>query len=218
MDVQADPARLDELRRLGVPLVPAVAVGDRAAHGWNPEAYAALLGVAYRPPDRLPPRELAARLDAILAAAQALVERFEPGHLDVVPPERERSVRDLAWHVFRLAQAFPDAMERGELPEGWLGEGAPPGAADGRAVARYGAAVRARLAGWFAGAGEAEFARVVAVYTGPQTGWALLERTAWHAAQHLRQLYALAGRMGVEPPQPLPTGAFAGLPLPDALW
>ncbi|MBI2158167.1 MAG: hypothetical protein HYU26_14865 [Candidatus Rokubacteria bacterium] len=51
VDVQADPAALEELKRLGVPAVPAVAVGERAVgradHGWNPPAYAALLGVAY---------------------------------------------------------------------------------------------------------------------------------------------------------------------------
>jgi len=45
-----------------------------------------------------------------------------------------------------------------------------------------------------------------------------LERTTWHAAQHLRQLDALAERLGVTPPAPLPTDAFDGLPLPDSLW
>ena len=56
------------------------------------------------------------------------------------------------------------------------------------------------------------------VYYGPQSGHDLLERTTWHAAQHLRQLYALAERLGITPPGPLPTDAFQGLPLPDALW
>ena len=49
MDVQAQPETLAELRRLGVPLVPALAVGERAVHGWNPPAYAALLGVDWAP-------------------------------------------------------------------------------------------------------------------------------------------------------------------------
>ena len=41
------PGRRCSSRRAAV---PAVAVGNRAAHGWNPPAYAALLGVAYTPP------------------------------------------------------------------------------------------------------------------------------------------------------------------------
>jgi hypothetical protein len=58
----------------------------------------------------------------------------------------------------------------------------------------------------------------VQVYYGPQSGHDLLERTTWHAAQHLRQLYDLAGRLGITPPGPLPTAEFQGLPLPEALW
>ena len=85
------------------------------------------------------------------------------------------------------------------------------------AIARYGALVRGRISGWFDGAAPSEFERVIKVYYGPQSGHDLLERTTWHAAQHLRQLYALAERLGITPPGPLPTDAFQGLPLPDAL-
>jgi hypothetical protein len=85
-------------------------------------------------------------------------------------------------------------------------------------VARYGALVRGRLAGWFDGAGSGEYTRVIDVYYGPQSGHDLLERTTWHAAQHLRQLYALAGKLGVPPSQPLPAADFEGLPLPASLW
>ena len=187
--MQAEPAALAELARLGVPRVPAVAVGDRAVHGWNPAAYAALLGVAYAPAVKLAPGALAQRLDRILAAAQELVRLIPAERMDWTPPERNRPLRDLGFHVFRLSLAFVDAMDTGELPEGW-----------------------------FDGAAPREFERVVQVYYGPQSGHELLERTAWHAAQHLRQLYVLAERLEIAPPAPLPVDAFAGLPLPDALW
>jgi len=85
-------------------------------------------------------------------------------------------------------------------------------------VARYGALVRARLSGWFQGAGPDEYTRTVQTYYGPQAADDLLERTTWHAGQHLRQLYVLAERLGVTPPAPLPIDALAGLPLPEALW
>ena len=218
MDVQAHPDALAELRRLGVPLVPALAVGERAVHGWNPPAYATLLGVAWAPAAKLSPGELGARLDRILESTQRLVRDLPEPLLDWVPPERARSLRDLGYHVFRLALAFVDGMDLGDLPEGWLGERAPTDLRDGVAIAGYGALVRARIAGWFEGAAPVEFERVIRVYYGPQSGHDLLERTTWHAAQHLRQMYVLVGRHGLAPPEPLPVDAFAGLPLPDSLW
>jgi hypothetical protein len=187
-------------------------------HGWNPPGYAALLGVPYQEWTKLAPAVLAARLDVILARAEALVRRIPDERMDWVPPERDRSLRDLGYHVFRLALAFIDAMDQGDFPEGWLQEKAPPGMQESRAVANYGALVRGRLAGWFQGADAAEYARVIRVYYGPQGAHDLLERTTWHAAQHLRQLHVLAERIGVSAPAPLPVDAFDGLPLPAALW
>jgi hypothetical protein len=218
VNVDEERAANEELRRLGVPRVPAVAVDGRAVHGWNPPAYAALLGVKYAPPTKLAPAELAARLDTILGTAEALVRRFPEAALDSIPPERERTIRDLVFHVFRLSLAFVDAMDRGSLPEGWLTETAPPGMRDGAAVANYGALVRARLGGWFQGTDVGEYERVIDVYYGPQSGHELLERTTWHAGQHLRQLYLLAERLRITAPAPLPVESFRGLPLPEAMW
>ncbi len=216
--MQANPAGYDELKRLGIGRVPAVTVGDRGAHGWNPPAYAALLGIPYSAALKLPPTELAKRLDIILDSTQALVRAVPDQHMDWRPPERNRTLRNLGYHVFRLSLAFVDGMDLGEFPENWLLDQAPPDLRDGAALARYGALVRGRITGWFEGASPREFERVIKVYYGPQSGHDLLERTTWHAAQHLRQLYVLAERLEITPPGPMPTDAFVGLPLPDAIW
>ena len=209
MDVQANPEGYAELARLGIGRVPAVTVGDRAAHGWNPPAYAELLGIPYAAAAKLSPTELAKRLDIVLDSTQQLVQIVPEHHLDWRPPERNRTLRNLGYHVFRLSLAFVDGMDLGEFPESWLLDQAPAGLRDGPAIARYGALVRGRIGGWFEGASPREFERVIKD---------LLERTTWHAAQHLRQLYALAERLAITPPGPMPTDAFQGLPLPDALW
>jgi hypothetical protein len=218
VNVEGNPAALAELERLGVALVPAVAVGGKAVHGWNPPAYAELLGVDYTPGGKLPPAELARRLDRILTAGQRLVEQVPDERMDWKPPQRDRSLRDLGFHLFRLSLAFADGMDMGEFPEGWLQERAPEDLRDGPAIARYGALVRGRLAGWFEGAGPGEYERVIRIYYGPQSGHDLLERTTWHAAQHLRQLHALLEELGVAPLDPLPAADFEGLPLPKSLW
>jgi uncharacterized damage-inducible protein DinB len=206
------------MERLGVPRAPAVALGERVVHGWNPAGYAALLGVEYRASARLTPQVLAGRLDRVLESTQRLIDRFDAERMSHVPEERKRTVRDLAFHVYRVALSFIDAVDRGELPETWFEERAPGDLVSGADVARYGALVRARLSGWFQGAGPDEFTRTVITYYGPQAGDDLLERTVWHAGQHLRQLYVLAERLGVTAPAPLPMDAFDGLPLPEAIW
>jgi hypothetical protein len=218
IDVQADPAALDELKRLGVPRVPAVAVGDRAVHGWNPAGYAALVGVDYKPAVKLAPNALAARLDTILASAEALVRVIPEARMEWTPPERNRPLADLAYHVFRLAIGFVEGVDRLTFGENVHSETAPADLRTGDAIARSGALVRARVSGWFAGAGGDEFTRVVETYWGPVPAHDLLERTTWHTAQHLRQLYVLAERLHITPPVPLPVDAFEGLPIPASLW
>jgi hypothetical protein len=218
IDVQADAVAREEMVRLGIPRPPGVAFGDHVVHGWNPDGYAKLLGVDYRTARRFTPAELASRLDRVLESAQMLTERFDARQMDHVPPERKRTLRDLAFHVFRLSLGFVDAVDHAELPESVYEERAPKEMVTGGDVARYGALVRARLSGWFQGAGADEYQRTVQTYYGPQAADDLLERTTWHAGQHLRQLYVLAERLGVAPPAPLPADALAGLPLPEALW
>jgi len=62
------------MERLGIPRPPGVALGDRVVHGWNPDGYAALLGVSYRAIKKFSPAELASRLDRVLEAAQKLTD------------------------------------------------------------------------------------------------------------------------------------------------
>jgi hypothetical protein len=222
VNVEGNPAGLEELRALGVPGVPAVALPDgRVVHGWNPPGYAALVGVEHRPTVKLSPAELAGRLDRILSLTSRLILALPPEALAYKPAKRDRDLLNLGFHVFRLALAFADGMDLGEFPYTWLQERvpeAPPDFKDGAAVARYGALVRGRLGGWFEGAADSEYARIIDVYYGPQSGHDLLERTTWHAAQHLRQLHVVATELGVALPDPLPVADFEGLPMPASLW
>lgn len=216
IDVEARPGAGAELARRGIPRVPAVVTEAGAVHGWNPAALAALLGVAWEARAPLDTAELAGRLDRILEAAVGALRQARPEHLDLAGPGRARPLRQLGYHVLRLSLAFRDAMAEGRYPEAWVAEPAPPWLADGPALARYGEAVRQALAAWFARSDAA--AGVVETYYGPQPGPELLERTVWHAAQHVRQLQALLAGAGVALEVPLREADLAGLPLPTALW
>ena len=107
------------LRAHGITRVPAVIVGDRAVHGWNPAAVAGLVGATYDDGLVLPLEELKARLDKILLAAQSVVIQVPAQHMHMRTPGRDRSVHQLAYHLFRVGQSYRDAMEQGYLPEAW---------------------------------------------------------------------------------------------------
>jgi hypothetical protein len=216
VDIEAEPTARAELRRLGVPAVPAVVAAAGVVHGWNPHALAELLGVRYEGAQRLSPTVLAERLDRVLGAASRLVATVEAEHLALQHPGRDRSLHQLAYHLFRLSLAFRDAMIERRLPRAWNDEMAPAGLPDGPTLAGYGAAVRMALRGWFKTEGAAE--GTVETYYGPQSGHELLERTVWHAAQHLRQIHALLEDAGAPAMEPLDRSLLEGLPVPQSVW
>ena len=214
--MEARPQSMKILAGHGITRVPAVIVGDRAVHGWNPAAVAALVGAAYDDGAVLPVEELKARLDRILLAAQRAVVQVPARHAHMPTPGRDRSVHQLAYHLFRVSQAYADAREQGYLPEAWFEERPPADLPDMAAVARYGEQVRDRLSRWLQG--PEAFEGTVETYYGPQPAAAFFLRTVWHTAQHLRQLYALLEQMGVTPEERLAAEDLAGLPLPQSIW
>ena len=87
-------------------------------------------------------------------------------------------------------------------------------------VADYAGEVRQRVHDWWARHEKTDptAKQVVQTYFGAQPLSVLLERCAWHSAQHARQLQFLLSRMGIEPDQPLTAEDLKGLPLPEKVW
>ena len=46
----------------------------------------------------------------------------------------------------------------------------------------------------------------------------VLDRTTWHAAQHVRQTMMILEQLGITPDTPLTADDLAGLPLPEKVW
>jgi hypothetical protein len=215
-DVEAEPARKRDLEPFGVPRVPATIVGDRAVHGWNPKALAELVGVSYAERTQLAPPVLAKKLDTVLAATQRAIRQVPLDQLAMKAPGRDRTLRQLGFHVFRLSEAFVDTREQGHLHESWFEESAPPEMIDGAAIARYGEVVRAKLTAYCERPNWCDGS--VSTYYGPQSAHDFMERTTWHAAQHLRQIYWFLERMGVAADAPLTDADLDGLPIPRDVW
>ena len=145
---------------------------------------------------RLDPAELGGRLDAILATAERMIREVPEALMSEPVSEGAGTLRDAAFRLFRLGLAFADGMDLGRFPAEWRRETAPDDLRDGAAVARYGALVRGRLAGWFEGAAPREFARTIAGYDGPQVGYDLLARVADEAERDLCALRMALERIG----------------------
>jgi hypothetical protein len=160
--------------------------------------------------------ELARRLDRVLDGACRLAADVAPVHLALRHPGRDRSFRDLTFHLMRVGLSIRDAVVERRFPEAWLRERAPEGLVDGPALAGYGQAVRRALATWLRDPGVIH--GDVETYYGRQDAHELMERTVWHAAQHLRQLAALLEAAGATPADRLTDADAAGLPLPREIW
>jgi hypothetical protein len=205
--------------QLGVRSVPVVAVGGRYVMGAKLKEIAELVGKPYQDQQKLPPEQLVQKLDTVLAAVQRYIRQVPDDRLDMKSPDRDRPLRRLAYHAFNLVDCFLETRAGKPLTYEALNAPAPPEATrTSAAIAEYGDGVRERLREWWSREGGRSPEEVVETYYGPQTLHQLLERTAWHSAQHSRHLVLFLGWIGIEPDGPLTQEDLAGLPLPDAVW
>jgi Glutaredoxin/DinB superfamily len=218
LDIENDPGALDQLRALGLSTVPVVALGDRYVTGWNPPKVAQLLG--FDLVERVTsPDELIKSLAMLLEAGLRAVRQVPDEHLMMRSPDRDRPLRQLAHHVFRIIEAGVDADVLGEFPAAdWLFGKDIPSHTSAARIARYGEAVQAKFAAWFQQLDEASFRREIETDVGQRTVAQVLERTRSHAAQHLRQLYVFLEWIGVEPDRPLTAEDLKGIDLPESVW
>ena len=198
--------------------MPVVAVGDRWVHGIHTKQVADLVGKPYQEKAQLPPDQLVQKLDLVLAASQRYIRQVPDDKLDLKSPDRDRPLRGVAYHTFRLVQAFLDAAAGKELTHGDLTEPAPATMTTGAAIADYGEQVRHNVQAWWAQQGGRSFQDRIPTYYGLESLHDLLERTTWHAAQHARHLMLFLSWIDLTPDGPLTEADLAGLPLPDAVW
>lgn len=218
IDIHDNPAGLARLQRLGARSVPVVAIGDRFVNAVRLKEVAELVGTAYQEQTKLPPEQLVEKLDRVLAATARYIRQVPDDKLELKSPDRDRPLRGVAYHAFRLVQAFLDATAGTELTVAALAEPAPPDLTTGAAIAAYGEGVRERVRAWWKSAAGRSFDDLIPTYYGPEPLHDLLERTTWHAAQHVRHLMLFLSWIEIEPDGPITEADLAGLPLPEAVW
>ena len=219
INVSARPEAMEELRRMGVRTVPVVARGEQYVFAQALEDVSRFIGKDVRI-ERLPPAVLIGKWLTVLAAAQRHVVQLPAARLGERAIEgRDRSIRDLATHIFQIGDAFLQVVQNGL--EDWTGVANAPTPAHMTTTAHiraYGVDVAARIETWWAQLEDKSCRWPVKMYYGTHPAHQILERSTWHSAQHARQIIVVLERLGIEPDGRLTAEDYAGLPMPEGLW
>ena len=219
IDVSARPEAMRDLLAFGVKTVPVVARGGEFVFAQALEDVSRFVGKEFSA-RRLEPEVLVSRWLHVLRAAQRHALQIPPARMqERAVQSRDRSIRDLAYHVYQIPDSFLQALENGVEDLTSIYNAPPPGSVTTpRQIADFGHAVEMRLEAWWKGKADKSCRETVKTYYGARPLHELLERCTWHSAQHARQIIAVLERLGVEPDGPLTAADYAGLPLPEGLW
>jgi hypothetical protein len=209
------------LNKYGLRKVPVLAKGEHYAMGQMLDPFAKLAGLPMPGADGLTPEQLYKKYEMVFAAGQRYARQFPVARFrERVIPHREREIRTLCYHVFRIGEAFLETWNGAEYAAKIADNEPPDSMVSGDDVARYGASVWRQYQAWWSGLKEQDRAlsRELKTYYGDTIAHKVFERVTWHSAQHCRQLIAVLERMGVQPDGALTAADLAGLPLPERLW
>ena len=216
-----DPSGQERLLRLGVRSVPVLARGEQYIYCQNLEDVAEFVGLQDSGHTPLPPAILLAKWVKVLRAAQRYITQIPDARLgERVIENRDRSIRLMSHHIFRIAEAFLETAI--DDVEYWVNNANVPPAdgtcTAGAEIAAYGDGVIARVQAWWDRLEDKSCRQPVKTFYGTPPMHQLLERSTWHSAQHTRQLIAVLERFDIEPRGRLSPEDLAGLPLPVGLW
>lgn len=219
INVHGNAAGMEELRKLGARSVPIVARGDRFVFAQTIGDVIEFLGLNVRQQARLSPEDLMKKMDLVLTSAARFIRQIPAPKLDNPFRNRNRPIRVLAHHVFRIVEGFLESMQDGGLlTYERIMKDAPPSIRTGDDIARYGEDVLARAQRWWESNPDRSCQRPMDTYFGQHPVHVVLERTVWHPAQHTRQLMLILDSLGIQPDHPLSAADLAGLPLPEKAW
>ena len=187
----------------------------------NMEDVAEFVGLQGSGHSPLGPEVLFDKWIIVLRASQRYVRQIpNPRLTERAIENRDRSIRLLSHHIFRIGEAFLETAIDG-IEYRTNNANVPP--ADGSCmtggeIAAYGDGIIERIENWWAGLEDKSCRQKVKTFYGTPPLHQLFERSTWHSAQHARQMIAVLERFGIEPDDRLTSEDLAGLPLPERIW
>lgn len=218
INVAKDPAAMKFLASLGARSIPVVVRGREFTFAQSLDDVAAFVGIEHVV-DVLAPEVLVERWKAIMDIAATAIPKIPDAMLEELPaPPRARTVRDVAYHIFQVPDAFLQVVNDGL--EDWTvvaNVDAPP-SLDTAAILAYADRQRAGVAAWWDALEDRSCKRPLKMFYGVHSMHSFLERSVWHTAQHTRQLLWWSNENGIAIEKPLTEQILEGLPVPKGLW
>jgi hypothetical protein len=219
VNIAGNAAAKARLTTHGFDSVPAVCLGDECVPGGDLEAIARLLSLDYDPPVKLTPQELYAKWTLVLEAAGRYLRQAPFAGLSHKSPDRDRTFRELGWHIVLIPRAFITAYDTNDFPNSLFAEKDVPTSLTGDDIAAALAESQSILDQWWEHAGSHDpLDRVMETYWGYHSLQEAFERETWHTAQHTRQVMMFLWQLDIEPDSPLTETDLRGLPLPEGVW
>jgi len=209
------------LLSLGVQTVPVLAKGGQYIFCQNLEDVAEFVGLQGTGHTPLSPAMLVEKWITVLRAAQRYIRQIpNPRLSERAIDNRDRSIRLLSHHIFRIGEAFLETAI--DDVEYWANNAnVPPedgSCTTGEEIVAYGDGIIERIENWWAQLDDKSCQQKVKTFYGTPPMHQLFERSTWHSAQHTRQMIAVLERFGIEPDGRLSADDLAGLPLPERIW
>ena len=203
---------------LGVQTVPVLAKGGQYIFCQNLEDVAEFVGLQGTGHIPLPPEMLVEKWLIVMRAAQRYIRQIPNPRLgERAIDNRDRSIRLLSHHIFRIGEAFLETAI--DDVEYWANNAnVPPedgSCTTGDEIVAYGDGI---IENWWAQLDDKSCRQKVKTFYGTPPMHQLFERSTWHSAQHTRQMIAVLERFGIEPNVRLSAQDLAGLPLPERIW
>src|SRR5688572_2464064 len=171
--------------KYGLRKVPVLAKGDKYAFGQMLDPFAKFIGVQPAGADALTPAQLYKKYEMVFAAGQRFARQFPDERLNErVIPNRERVIRTLCFHIFRIGEAFLETWNGAEYSSKIADNEPPESMRTGDDIARYGAEVWKKYEAWWAGLEDKSLQRTLKTYYGDTPAPQVFERVTWHSAQH----------------------------------
>jgi len=198
--------------------IPVVVRGHEYTFAQSLDDVARFVGIDHAA-QYLAPDVLMDRWKNIMEIATETISRIPSSKLHEMPaPPRTRTVRDVAYHIFQVPDAFLQVVIDGL--EDWTvvaNVDAPP-TIDVAGILAYAEDKKERVAEWWDTLEDRSCTRPLKMFYGMHPLHSFLERSVWHTAQHTRQLLWWTQQNGIAVERQLTTELLEGLPMPQGLW
>lgn len=217
VNIREQTGAIEQLKQLGADSVPVVVRGDRFVYCQELDDLIEFLELDIKR-EILPVTTLAERINEIMQIAKANITLLPVTLQEQNLPGRERTGLDLAYHIYMIPVAFLDATDGNTLTMAHFEKTPTAEENNITAIIMFADTVIKRFSDWWQGFSMTDQSKLISTYYGKQPLHNVLERTCWHMLQHNRQLVLLLESAEVKETISIPTGIYAGLPLPEHVW